>query len=160
VGALAHSTTKTFDVKRGFAETFSISQSEQLGKFKAVLKLVNSSKKENRRLVLKGAIKGVLNPDFTLTHSFVNNDRTGVIYTAHDTITNFIAGDPTCENGTGSTPFEVEEILHIVAGTGVYADIEAGSFILLRGVVNNCPSLAEYGQNTFEVIGGTVTFSK
>ena len=133
-GALAHSTTKTFDVKRGYAETFSISQSEQLGQFKAVLKLVDGSRRHKNKLILQGAIKGVLNSDFTLAHSFVNYDRSGVIYTMNDSIINFIAGDPTCENGTGSTPFEVEEILNIVAGSGVYADIEAGSFILLKGV--------------------------
>ncbi|WP_441002365.1 hypothetical protein [Pseudocolwellia agarivorans] len=164
--ALAHNSTQTYDVVRGSAETFSVSQTEQLGKFRAVL-MTNRGSWHHRTsrfnrlgLVLDGVIKGVLNPDFTLTHSFVNNNRTGVLYTEHDSITTIFAGDPTCQNGTGSTPFEVEEILNIVGGTGIYADVEAGSFMVLRGVINNCPSLPAYGQNTFEIIDGSVTFAQ
>jgi hypothetical protein len=163
--ALANNSTQTYDVVRGSAETFSVSQTEQLGQFRAVLMLnrgswyQRGSRFSRLGLVLDGVIKGVLNPDFTLTHSFVNNNRTGVLYTAHDSVTTIFAGDPTCQNGTGSTPFEVEEILNIVAGTGIYADVEAGSFMILRGVINNCPSLPEYGQNTFEIIDGSVTFA-
>lgn len=157
--ALAENTTKTYDVKRGFAETFSVSQTEQLGKFKAVLKRIKGDKHYKRRLVLEGVIKGLLNPNFTLNHTFVNKKRTGVIYTTNDSIT-ILAGDPTCENGTGSTPWEVEETLNLVAGTGIYAGIEQGSFILLKGVINNCPFLPEYGQNTFEVVGGSITFNQ
>ena len=33
----------TYDVKRGFAETFSVSQSEQLGNFRVVLKPISGS---------------------------------------------------------------------------------------------------------------------
>ena len=35
--ALANNSTQTYDVVRGSAETFSVSQTEQLGKFRAVL---------------------------------------------------------------------------------------------------------------------------
>lgn len=157
---LADNTTKTYDVKHGFAKTFSVSDKDQLGKFKAILKRVKGAKHYKRKLVLEGEIKGVLNSNFTLNHTFVNKKRTGVLYTANDSITNILAGDPTCESGTGSTPWEIEETLHIVAGTGIYADIEQGSFILLKGVINNCPSLPEYGQNTFEVVGGSITFNQ
>lgn len=150
--------TVTYNVKRGFAETFSTSKTEQLGKFRAVLKPIRGSRFYARKLVLAGVIKGVLNPNFTLNHSFVNKGRTGVLYTENDTITTIYAGNPTCENGTGTIPLEVEETLNIVVGTGIYADIEPGSFILLRGVINNCPSLPEFGQNNFDVVGGTVTF--
>ncbi|XPF95753.1 hypothetical protein ACM9HF_06970 [Colwellia sp. RE-S-Sl-9] len=158
---LADNTTKVFEVKRGFAKTFSVSQTEQLGKFKAVLKSRrDGGELSAEKLVLKGTIKGILNSNFTLNHTFVNKERTGVLYTANDSMTNILAGDATCENGTGSIPFEIEETLHLVAGTGIYAGIEQGSFILLKGVINNCPSLPEYGQNTFEVVGGSVIFTQ
>jgi len=162
-------TSTTYNVKRGFAETLSVTPTEQLGKFRAVLKLPRDSgfyygrkhsDKPKRKLVLAGAIKGVLNPDFTLNHTFVNKDRTGALYTQNDTITQIYAGDPTCANGTGSVPFTVEETLYIVAGTGIYANVEPGSFLLLEGVINNCPSLPEFGQNDFEVVGGSITFSQ
>ncbi|WP_426369085.1 hypothetical protein [Pseudocolwellia sp. HL-MZ7] len=168
-GASAHNSTQSYDVVRGYAETLSISETEQLGQFKAVLMTNRGGRHNNGHrgsrhhrfgLVLDGAIRGILNPDFTLTHTFVNKNRTGVLYTAHDSITNIFAGDPTCENGTGSTPFEVEEILNIVGGTGIYADVEAGSFMVLRGVINNCPSLPGYGQNSFQITDGTVTFTE
>jgi len=69
-------------------------------------------------------------------------------------------GDPTCEDGAGNLPFKVEETLHIVAGTGIYAGVEPGGFIVLKGVINNCPSLAKFGQNNFEVVGGSVTITQ
>jgi len=166
--AETNSTNKIYDVERGFAQTLSISETEQIGKFRAVLTTSRTSKKhhsrrghhQRKRLVLSGVIKGVINPDFTLNHTFVNQRRTGALYTANDTITNIYAGDPTCNYGTGTVPFEVEETLNIVAGTGIYANVEPGSTILLKGVINNCPSLPKYGQNTFDVIGGSVTINQ
>ncbi|TWX63395.1 hypothetical protein [Colwellia sp. C1TZA3] len=150
----------TYDVKRGFAETFFVSQTEQLGKFRVVLKPIRGSDFDRDQLILKGISKGFLNADFTINHTFVNKERTGVLYTANDTITMVYAGDPTCENGAGKIPFEVEETLHIVAGTGIYVGVEPGSFIVLKGVINNCPSLAEFGQNNFDVVGGSVTITQ
>lgn len=151
--------TTEYDVKRGFAETLSVSQTDQLGKFRVVLNPVEGSA-DNSRLILAGVLKGVLNPDFTLNHTMVNKDRTGVLYTAGDSITMVYGGDPTCEGGTGTTPFEVEETLYIVAGTGEYSGIQPGSYIVVKGTVNNCPSLPEYGRNDFEVIGGSVIFTQ
>lgn len=151
--------TVTYDVKRGFAETFSVSQFEQLGKFRVVLKPIRGAGFDRDKLVLKGISKGLLNADFTINHTLVNKERTGVLYTANDTITMVYTGDPTCENGAGNIPFEVEETLYIVAGTGIYAGIEPGGFIVLKGVINNCPSLATFGQNNFDVVGGSVTIT-
>lgn len=160
---LAEQTSKTYDVKRGSAQSYSISQTEQLGNFRAVMSsgsgLLGLGLTLDQ-LVLEGTIKGALNPNFTLNHTFVNKDRTGVIYTANDSITNIFAGDFTCQNGTGSTPFEIEETLNIVAGTGIYANIEQGSYIVLKGVINNCPSLPNYGQNNFDVVGGSISFTQ
>jgi hypothetical protein len=152
--------TVTYDVKRGFAETFSVSQFEQLGKFRVVLKPIRASDFDRDKLVLNGISKGLLNADFTINHTLVNKERTGVLYTENDTITMVYTGDPTCENGLGNIPFEVEETLYILAGTGIYAGVEPGSFIVLKGVINNCPSLAEFGQNNFDVVGGSVTITQ
>jgi len=150
----------TYDVKRGFAETFSVSQSEQLGNFRVVLKPISGSDFDLDKLVLKGISKGLLNADSTLNHTLVNKERTGVLYTANDSITMVYTGDSTCENGAGNIPFEVEETLNIVAGTGIYAGVEPGGVIVLKGVINNCPSLAEFGQNNFDVVGGSVTITQ
>ena len=184
LSAVGHETTVTYEAKKGFAETLSVSQTEQLGIFKLVLKPVkgtnyhkngnskhHKNKSSNHRkgkgsnhhndiIVIKGAMKGALNPDFTINHTLVNTDRTGALYTANDTITMVYGGDPTCDNGTGTTPFEVEETLYIASGTGVYSGIEPGSYIEVYGVINNCPSLPEYGQNNFEIIGGVVTITQ
>lgn len=143
----------TFDVKRGFSETMSVSQTEQLGRFKFVMKDEN-----NTKLKIKGTIRGVLDPTtFSLSHTAVNKERTGTMITAGDSITNILGGDPSCANG--SEPFQVEEILFIVAGTGIYSNVEAGSFITVEGVINNCPGLPNFLQNNFSVTGGTVTFA-
>ena len=163
ISAFAAETTEntiTYNAKNGFSETFSVSQSEQLGKFRVVLKPLKESGFRGGNLTLVGLTKGYLNPDFTINHTFVNKDRSGVLYTENDTITAVYTGDPTCENGAGAVPFEVEETLNIVAGTGDYAGIEPGSFIVLKGVINNCPSLPEFGQNNFEVVGGTVRITQ
>jgi hypothetical protein len=156
----ATETTVTYNVKRGFAETFSVSQTEQLGKFRAVLKPIRGTTSHRSKLVLAGAIKGRLNADFTVNHTFVNKDRTGVLYTENDAVRVVYSGDPTCINGSGAAPFEVEEILNIVGGTGIYAGVEPGSFIVLEGIINNCPSLPEFGQNDFDVVGGTITITQ
>jgi len=153
-------TTVIYKAKRGFAETLSVSETEQLGKLRIVLKPIRGSNPHQSKIILSGVIKGTLNADFSLNHTFVNKDRTGVLYTANDTITMVYAGDPTCENGKGTVPFEVEETLNIVAGSGIYAGVEPGSIIELNGIINNCPSLPEYGQNNFYVVGGTVIITQ
>ena len=146
----------TYTVKKGYTESLSVSQTEQLGKIRVVLKIVNHSNHTKDKIVIDGIMRGILNPDYTLTHTLVNNDRTGAIYTAGDSITAIYAGDPTCADGI--TPFKIEETLTLVAGSGIYSGIQYGSFIVLKGVVNNCPLTPEYGINNFEVIGGSVKF--
>ncbi|ARD43201.1 hypothetical protein [Colwellia sp. PAMC 21821] len=152
--------TVVYEAKLGFAETLAVSQAEQLGRYRIVLKPIKGSEFKAGNLIAVGIARGLLNPDFTANHIFINKDRTGALYTENDAITAIYAGDPTCDNGTGTVPFEVEETLNFVAGTGIYAGIEPGSFIVMKGVINNCPSLPEFGQNNFEVVGGTVRITQ
>ena len=152
--------TIVYEAKSGFSETLAVSQTEQLGRYRIVLKPIVGSKFKAGNLIAVGISRGLLNPDFTANHTFVNKDRTGVLYTEGDAFTAIYAGDPTCNNGAGTIPFEVEETLNFVAGTGIYAGIESGSFIVMKGVINNCPSLPEFGQNNFEVVSGTVRITQ
>jgi len=145
-----------YSVKKGYTESLLVSETEQLGKIRVVLKNTNHSKHKKSKIVINGIIRGILNPDYTLTHTLVNKDRTGVIYTAGDTITEIYAGDPICSDGI--TPFKIEETINLVAGSGIYSGVQYGSFIILKGVVNNCPMSPEYGISDFEVIGGSVYF--
>lgn len=143
---------KVYDVKYGFSKTLSTSQTQQLGKFGLILKGDNL-----KRSFIYGSIHGVLDPaTLTLSHTLVNTRRTGSIITQGDTITNVYSGDPYCTDGV--TPFNIEETLFIVAGTGIYSDIEAGSYITVEGTVNNCAGSSNYLQNDFKVTGGKVTF--
>lgn len=145
-----------YKVKKGFSETLSVSATEQLGKMRVVLKSENRSFHSKNKIVIVGALRGTLNPaDLTLSHILVNKDRTGTIYTAGDTITVFHEGDQLCSSGI---PFVFEERLNIVKGSGIYSGVQYGSYIDVKGVVNNCPELPEYGRNDFEVIGGSVNF--
>ena len=142
-------------MKKGFAETLSVSETEQLGKVRVVLKSDNPSSHLKKKVVIAGTLRGILKEDSTLAHTLVNKSRTGAIYTDGDSITAVYAGDPSCVSGV---PFEIEETLSIVAGSGIYSKLQYGSYIVVKGVVNNCPTLPEYGRNDFEVIGGSLTF--
>jgi len=145
--------TGTYDVKRGFAETHSISQLEQLGKYRFVMKDANRNK-----LKIKGIMRGKFDPlTQTSSHTLVNIERTGTLITAGDSFTNIYGGDPVCANGV--VPFEVEERLNIVSGTGIYAGVQPGSYIMVEGVINNCPCNGNFLQNDFSVTGGIVTFN-
>lgn len=158
-------TQGTYTATKGFSKTLSISEKDQLGRFLIILendqpKNKNSNKKKNRnksnRIILGGISIGSLNDDFTLNHTFINKRRNGVLYTAGDSITQIYAGDPYCSDTV--TPFEVQETLIIVAGTGKYSNVQPGSTIVVRGTINNCINSKNYGHNDFKVIGGTVTF--
>jgi len=145
--------TGTYDIKRGFAETHSISQLEQLGKYRLVMKDANRNK-----LKIKGIMRGKFDPSTqTSSHTLVNTERTGTLITAEDFFTNIYAGDPVCANGV--VPFEVEERLNIVSGTGIYAGVQPGSYIIVQGVINNCPCYDNFLQNDFSVTGGVITFN-
>lgn len=145
--------TGVYDVKRGFAETLSISQTEQLGNYKIIMKDIN-----NNKLKIRGLLRGILDPlTQTLTHTFINKERTGTLITNGDSITNVYRGDPICANGT--TNFHIEETLYIVAGTGVYSEVQEGSYIIVDGVINNCSDSRGFLQNDFNVIGGLITFN-
>jgi len=145
--------TGVYEVKRGFAETLSISETEQLGKYKFIMKDAN-----NNKLKIKGSLRGILDPlTQTLSHTLVNADRTGTLITGGDSVTNVYGGDPVCANGV--THFQVEETLYIVAGTGVYSGVQAGSYIVVDGVIGNCVASRGYLQNNFTVTGGMITFN-
>ena len=145
-----------YTVKKGFSESLSVSQTEQLGKMRVVLKSEKHSSHSKNKIVIAGTLRGILIPENgTLTHTLVNKARTGAIYTDGDTIEVVHAGDLICASGT---PFVIEEKLFIVGGSGIYAGIQYGSYIDVKGVVNNCPGLPEYGRNDFEVIGGSIYF--
>lgn len=152
-------TTNSYDVKQGYAKTSVVSETEQLGVFSLIIKSDQKEKrKKSKTIRINGVIRGILDPStFTLTHTFVNHSRTGTLITAGDSITNIYSGDPSCANG--SVPFSIEETLFIVAGTGIYADVEAGSYVTVDGVVNNCPDSPNYLQNNFTVTGGSITFN-
>jgi len=141
-----------YDVKRGFAETLSINQTEQLGEYKIILKDAN-----NNKLKIRGSLRGILDPSTqTLSHTLINTERTGTLITQGDSVTSIYSGDPICANG--ATNFQIEETLNIVAGTGIYSNVQPGSYIIVDGTINNCPSSRDFLQNDFIVKGGVITF--
>lgn len=145
--------TGVYDVKRGFAETLSISQTEQIGKYKIIMRDIN-----NNKLKIRGTLRGILDPSTqTLSHTLVNKERTGTLITRGDSVTNIYSGDPICANG--ATHFQVEETLHIVAGTGVFSGVQEGSYIIVDGVIKNCAASRGFLQNDFIVRGGQITFN-
>lgn len=145
--------TGVYDVKRGFSETLSISQTEQLGEYKIIMKDINHNK-----LKIKGLSRGIFDPSTqTLSHTFINTERTGTLITSGDSITNIYGGDPICANGV--TNFQVEETLNIVAGTGIYSGVQEGSYIIIDGVINNCAVSSNFLQNDFIITGGLITFN-
>lgn len=156
-GTVPSNPTGDYNATGGFAETLAVSPTEQLGQFRLVLRAQNWGSASVRRIRLKGVIRGVLDPaTLTLSHTLVNHDRTGAIFTVGDQITQVFAGDPTCANG--SVPFQIEETLNIAAGTGEFANIQPGGWVKVVGTVNNCPGLPGFGRNDFEVTDGFVTF--
>ena len=157
VSATANAVTPgTYTAITGFAKTLSVTETEQLGYFRVILINSNPAITRKRHIELKGVMKGLLNPDYSLSHTFVNKKRKGVMYTAGDSITQVYAGDPYCSDNV--TPFKDQQTLTIVAGTGKYSNVLPGSTIVVTGTINNCPNLSKYGRNNFEVTGGTVTF--
>jgi len=140
----------------GFSKTLSVTETEQLGYFRVILINNDPVIKRKRHVEIKGVIKGLLNPDYSLNHTFVDKKRNGVIYTAGDSITQIYAGDPYCSDNV--TPFEVQQTLTIVAGTGKFSNVQPGSTIVVTGTINNCPNLSKYGHNNFVVTGGAVIF--
>ena len=135
----------------GFAESVSISQTEQLGLYKIVLKregwneLSQTERAEiQRTLVLSGPFRGILDTvTNTLAHVLSSDSRDGVLYTAND----MFFPD---ENSTVCKLSGVET-LNVVFGTGAYSDV-FGS-VQVQGTVNNCPGDPEFGLNDFEVVG-------
>jgi len=148
----------TYTAVKGFAETLAVTENDQIGHFRLVLVDKNSEirKGKRKRVIIKGVIKGLLTDEFAISHTLVNKDRTGVLYTSGDYISNIYAGDPFCSDSV--TPFEIQETLIIVAGTGEYSNVLPGSTIIVEGVINNCPGSADFGLNNVEITGGTVTF--
>lgn len=147
-----------YNVVRGNAKTFAISQTNQLGSFRLVLKSVDKQSVE-RKIKLKGSIHGTINPNQTLNHVLVNKERTGAIYTMGDTITNpFLGtGDPACANGTEH--WQIEETLYVAFGTGEFQNIVPGSTVVVHGTVGNCPNVIGFGRNDFQVVGGSISFN-
>jgi hypothetical protein len=138
---------------RGYAESASYSETEQLGKYRLVVarKDFAGSKSQFkhrmlRGVVIEGPLKGALNEDSTLNHVVGSDKREGFIFTANDT---FEPDAVAPCNDIGGFVLEGRETLHPVAGTGIYSGLQGGGSVVVTGTVNTCTGL-----NDFEVVAG------
>ncbi|NTS75439.1 hypothetical protein HR060_01055 [Catenovulum sp. SM1970] len=110
-----------------------------------------------RRVVVRGSFKGDFDLNtMTSSHTLMDKERTGAIYTSGDFIIP-TQGDLLC---SGGQILKGTEQLNLVAGTGQFAQLESGT-ILLNAEIHNCPGQEGFGQNNLEVIPrqGSVTFT-
>jgi len=143
-------TVETARLERGDAP-------QQQGRFRLVLvhqdwdELTEEEKATTyRRLNMSGVLTGSVSlQTFKAAHVFVNKSRSGVMYSADDTLIPS-EGDYFCSQGVPLTG--VEEI-KLTEGTGEYANLIGGS-IFVEGVVNMCPGDEDYRKNTFSVQAG------
>lgn len=125
----------------------------QIGTFKIKLKRVGwseLSKEDKKRIAKKVTIEGVfrgqMKSDFTLDHTLVNEDRTGIIYTQSDFLIP-TQGDLFCSSGV---PLQGTEQLNLVGGSGEYARLSSGT-IYLSVTANNCFGENDYLKNELTV---------
>jgi len=156
-----------YNAVRGHVETLSISQTQQLGTYRIVLKRDNwASLREDeqsytiKRFVAAGPILGTINSventgQATLNHVISDKERRGLFLSQNDV---FIPTAPPefCNNEGGYILTGIENV-SIVAGTGIFAGLvpQQGTPIQVEGTFNSCS-----GQNDFEVIDGQVCFQK
>ena len=101
-----------------------------------------------QRINMSGVLTGTVSLQTgKAAHVFVNKSRSGVMYSADDTLIP-TAGDFLCFTGVPLTG--VEEI-KLIEGTGEYSGLVGGS-IFVDGVVNMCPWHEDYRKNTFVVV--------
>lgn len=144
----------------GSAESMEVSRPElgelpnQLGSFKIKFKRLgwsDLSKNDKKRIAkefeVEGVFRGDFNPDFTAKHKFVNEKRSGVLYTQNDFLIPS-QGDLFCASGV---PLGGTEQLNFVSGTGDYAGLISGT-IYLNAVINNCYGESDFLQNDFTVV--------
>jgi hypothetical protein len=133
--------------ERGYAESVSLSATEQLGLYRVVLVNANwqaltgeEREKVAKRLVLSGPFKGTITasgPPISLDHVLSDDERDGLLLTSGDTA--YLAPTSACIlAGT--------ETINLIAGTGRFTNLSSGSFTV-EGTVNFCN-----GENDFYVV--------
>ncbi|WP_448549965.1 hypothetical protein [Thalassotalea fusca] len=149
--------------KKGWAKTFETARMElgdsprQQGRYRIVLVKedwhalsLEEKATTHRRITISGVITGTVSLQTgKASHVLVNKSRTGVIYSADDTLIPE-AGDFFCSQGVPLTG--VEEI-KVTEGSGDFANLTGGS-IFVEGVVNMCVGDSDYRKNTFTIIPG------
>ncbi len=130
---------------------------EQIGRFSVWLvkadwdSLTTEEKLQTKYIMrLRGTLRGLVNPvDFSATHTMVGDNREYIIRSDGDQLYP-VSGDPFCSTGE---PMQVREQVNLVTGTGKYANLKSGT-IMLKGTINNCPQLDDFGKNDLTVIPG------
>ncbi len=128
---------------------------EQIGRYSLWLikadwdSLTTEEKLQTQYIIrLRGTLRGIVNPvDFSAKHTIVGDDRNYIIRSEGDQLFP-ISGDPYCTTGE---PMKVQEQVNLVSGTGTYSNLTSGT-IMLKGTINNCPHLEDFGKNDFQVI--------
>lgn len=159
----------TYVPVKGTVETFEVSDPtqgeapQQLGRYKIYLvnsawRSMSSAERDATQYLIKveGLVAGEIDPATLLvSHKLLDDDHNYTLRSANDF---FVpqSGDLFCSTGT---PLVIQEQINLVKGTGIYANLSEGT-IMLNGVINNCPTLPDFGKNVLEVIPyqGSVTF--
>lgn len=161
----------------GFAKSINISDYEQLGHYNIVLvhedweQLSGQEKRRiQRRKVIRGPFQGEI-VDFTsdgyplLNHTLSTYSRDGYLRTYDDIgvpdgeVLDCFEPDP--ETGVPKI-LSLVETLYIEEGFGIFAHVQYQapgdpSTIVVKGIVNNCPT-EEVKKNDFRVVDGRVCF--
>ncbi|MDX2506329.1 MAG: hypothetical protein QNL62_17870 [Gammaproteobacteria bacterium] len=151
----------------GYVESASISESQQIGTYRIILKhnnwtLLSDEDKSYtlKRFVAAGPILGnITSFDNTgqviLNHIISDKERRGFLMSHNDVFTPTTFPEP-CNNESGYILTGIETV-SIAAGTGIFADLnlQPGASIEVEGTVNSCS-----GENDFEVISGQLCFKK
>lgn len=154
-----------YTVTRGHVESVAISQTQQMGMYRIILKHNNwrslSDKEQShtiKRFVADGPILGnITGIDNTgkvyLTHIMSDKESRGLLISQDSVYTPTTIPEP-CNNSSSYILTGIETV-SINAGTGIFAglDPQQTASIQVEGTVNSCS-----GQNDFEVIDGELCF--